>query len=186
MTNSSSLAEATVQNPVRPPAGMGARPASICGTSSNSPYVYELPFGHGKRWGASWNPFVNAILGGWSADGIMRAQTGAPLNPRVNQDRANVGRTYQRPDATGLDPNSRAKDRGPVVQCRGLCAAAHRTLTALPGQFVIDAPGRYNWDLALQKDFRIAEGHTLQFRAESYNLPNSVQFRYDQHGLRRK
>ena len=42
------------------------------------------------------------------------------------------------------------------------------------GLFVINAPGRYNWDLALQKDFRILERHTLQFRAESYNLPNSV------------
>ena len=39
---------------------------------------------------------------------------------------------------------------------------------------MINAPGRYNWDLALQKDFRIFEGHQLQFRAEGYNLPNSV------------
>ena len=42
------------------------------------------------------------------------------------------------------------------------------------GAFVINAPGRYNWDVALQKDFKVREGHTVQFRAESYNLPNSV------------
>jgi hypothetical protein len=42
------------------------------------------------------------------------------------------------------------------------------------GAFVINAPGRYDWDLALQKDFRFLERHLFQFRAESYNLPNSV------------
>jgi hypothetical protein len=64
--------------------------------------------GRGKKWGAAWNPVLNGILGDWSAEGII-AQTGAPLNPRIIQDRANVGRTYQRPDATGIDPNSGPK-----------------------------------------------------------------------------
>ena len=41
---------------------------------------------------------------------------------------------------------------------------------------MITAPGRYNWDLSLQKDFRIREGQALQFRSEFYNLPNSVSF----------
>jgi Carboxypeptidase regulatory-like domain len=174
MTNSSSLAEATVQNPYDLHQEW-ARSSIDLRHIFQLAYVYELPFGRGKRWGTNWNGVTNAFLGGWSADGITRAQTGAPLNPRVNQDRANVGRTYQRPDATGLDPNA-----GPKTADQWFNVAAF----ALPkpftygssGQFVISAPGRYNWDLALQKDFRILEGHTLQFRAESYNLSNNVSF----------
>jgi hypothetical protein len=61
-----------------------------------------------------------------------------------------------------------------MVQCGGLCATEAVYLWIFR-QFVISAPGRYNWD-ALQKDFRILEGHTLQFRAESYNLSNNVSF----------
>jgi hypothetical protein len=137
--------------------------------------VYELPFGRSKRWGANWNPFVNALLGGWSADGIVRAQTGNPLNPRVNQDRANVGRTYQRPNATGLDPNAGPKTADQWFNTAAFALQPQFTYGS-SGQFVIDYPGVYNWDLALQKDFRIAEGHTLQFRGESYNLSNNVRF----------
>jgi hypothetical protein len=34
--------------------------------------------------------------------------------------------------------------------------------------------GRYNWDVALQKNLRVREGHTVEFRSEFYNVPNSV------------
>lgn len=172
MTNSSSLAEATVQDPYNLRSEWERASIDLRHIFQLA-YVYELPFGKGRKFGANWNSITNQILGGWSAEGITRAQTGAPLNPRVSQDRANVGRTYQRPDATGLNPNN-----GPKTVQQWFNTAAF----ALPapyhygtsGAFVINAPGRYNWDLALQKDFRILEGHTVQFRAESYNLPNSV------------
>lgn len=172
MTNSSSLAEATVQNPYN--LHQEWERASIdLRHIFQLAYVYELPFGKGRHWGNAWNSLVNGVAGGWSAECIMRAQTGAPLNPRINQDRANVGRTYQRPDATGIDPNN-----GPRTPAEWFNTAAF----ALPaiytygtsGAFVINDPGRYNWDLSLQKDFRVREGQALQFRAEFYNLPNSV------------
>lgn len=172
MTNSSSLAEATVQNPYNLRAEWERASIDLRHIFQLA-YLYELPFGHSKRWGSGWNPFVNGVLGGWSAEGITRAQTGAPLNPRISQDRANVGRTYQRPDATGLDANSGPKSIAQWFNVAAFALPAPYTYGS-SGPFVITAPGRYNWDLALQKDFRIREGHTLQFRAESYNLPNSV------------
>jgi hypothetical protein len=174
MTNSSSLAEATVQNPYDLHQEW-ARSSIDLRHIFQLAFVYELPFGRGKRWGANSNPFVNALFGGWSADGIVRAQTGNPLNPRVNQDRANVGRTYQRPNATGLDPNAGPKTADQWFNTAAFALQPQYTYGS-SGQFVIDAPGVYNWDLALQKDFRIAEGHTLQFRGESYNLSNNVRF----------
>jgi hypothetical protein len=172
MTNSSSLAEATVQNPYDLHQEW-SRSSIDLRQIFQLAYVYELPFGHGKHWGAGWNPVVNMILGGWSADGITRAQTGAPLNPRINQDRANVGRTYQRPNATGIDPNSGPKTTDQWFNVSAFALPAQYTY-GTSGGFVVDGSGRYNWDLALQKDFRIREGHVVQFRAESYNLPNSV------------
>ena len=172
MTNSSSLAEATVQNPYDLHQEWGRSSIDLRHIFQIA-YVYEFPFGHGKHWGGGWNGFTNTVLGGWSGEGITRAQTGAPLNPRVNQDRANVGRTYQRPNATGLDPNNGPKTTDQWFNVNAFALPAQFTYGSA-GLFTINAPGRYNWDLALQKDFRILERHTLQFRAESYNLPNSV------------
>ena len=114
MTNSSSLAEATVQNPYNLKQEWARASIDLRHIFQLS-YVYELPFGRNKRFGSNWNAATNAFLGGWSAEGITRAQTGAPLNPRINQDRANVGRTYQRPNATGIDP-----DNGPQTPDHGL------------------------------------------------------------------
>jgi hypothetical protein len=174
MTNSSSLAEATVQNPYNL-RGEWERASIDLRHIFQLAYVYEFPFGRNKKWGSGWNPVVNGVLGGWSAEGITRAQTGAPLNPRINQDRANVGRTYQRPDATGISPDSGPKTYDQWFNTAAFVLPASYTYGS-SGAFVITAPGRYNWDLALQKEFKFRgeEGHTIQFRAESYNLPNSV------------
>ena len=40
---------------------------------------------------------ANLIAGGWSMEGILRLQTGAPINVVIGQDQANVGNTRQRP-----------------------------------------------------------------------------------------
>lgn len=172
MTNSSSLAEATVQNPYDLKQEWERASIDLRHIFQIA-YVYEFPFGRNKKWGGNWNAFTNTVLGGWSGEGITRAQTGAPLNPRINQDRANVGRTYQRPNATGLDPNNGPKIVEQYFNTAAFALPAPYTYGS-SGAFVITAPGRYNWDVALQKDFRIHEGHIIQFRAESYNLPNSV------------
>src|SRR5258707_1247446 len=42
-------------------------------------FVYEMPWGRGKAMGASWNKFVDGVLGGWQLGGIFTAHTGFPL-----------------------------------------------------------------------------------------------------------
>jgi len=42
-------------------------------------WVYELPFGRGKRWAAH-GGLLNAIIGGWKLGGACLAQTGTPNN----------------------------------------------------------------------------------------------------------
>ena len=43
-------------------------------------WVYELPFGQGKKWGSGAGGFLNAVIGGWEWDGVARVQTGDKFN----------------------------------------------------------------------------------------------------------
>ena len=42
-------------------------------------WLYELPFGEGKRWGSS-GSLMDALVGGWSINGVARIQTGEMLD----------------------------------------------------------------------------------------------------------
>ena len=49
--------------------------------------VYQLPFGHGRQFGQQLNPVLNAIVGNWDVNGILRVQSGQPIGisrPSVN------------------------------------------------------------------------------------------------------
>ncbi len=39
-------------------------------------WVYELPFGQGRRFGPNAGPWLDRLIGGWSIDGIARIQSG--------------------------------------------------------------------------------------------------------------
>jgi hypothetical protein len=43
-------------------------------------WVYELPFGEGRRFGADSGPWLNRLIGGWFFDGIARVQSGRLLD----------------------------------------------------------------------------------------------------------
>jgi hypothetical protein len=42
-------------------------------------FIWELPFGQGRRWGANWHGVRNKVLGGWQAGGLYTAQSGRPI-----------------------------------------------------------------------------------------------------------
>ena len=42
-------------------------------------FLYQLPFGHGRRYGAGAGTVVNALLGGWQLNGIYRVDNGLPI-----------------------------------------------------------------------------------------------------------
>ena len=43
-------------------------------------WVYELPFGQGKKFGSGSGGFMNRVIGGWEVDGLMRWQSGPKFN----------------------------------------------------------------------------------------------------------
>jgi hypothetical protein len=46
-------------------------------------WVYNLPFGHGRRYLPTSNGLVEGLLGGWQLDGLARWTSGLPFAPQV-------------------------------------------------------------------------------------------------------
>ncbi len=60
----------------------------------NFSYLYELPIGKGRKWGASWVKAADLVLGGWSLEGITRLESGPP-SPQPGR------RSQRRPEDSG-------------------------------------------------------------------------------------
>jgi hypothetical protein len=162
------LSEAAAQNPrnmraERAEAAVGAR------NVVNIAYVYELPFGPGKR-------FLNeGILGqigeGWQVSGITTFYSGPYLTPSSGFDTANVG-ILSRADRIcggGLSHRTRAKYFD--TSCFVMPATGN---FGNSGRNVILGPGTEDFDISATKTFKVKELFGLQLRADAFNALNHV------------
>jgi hypothetical protein len=151
----------------------------------NSNWDYELPFGHGKKFGSDWNRFTNVALGGWELSGIYRWTTGFPFS-------VSAGGTYN----TNFQLPGNSVETGPVTQKLTYVGGqpyAFNIGTADPSTYWDNAlrlpyPGEsgqrnnfrgqgfFGIDAGISKNFHFTERQTLRFSAYAYNLTNSVRF----------
>ena len=150
--------------------------------------VYELPFGKGRKMGSNWNGAVDAVLGGWTLNTINSANSGMPLNVIYTPSAANDG-TGRIPDYRGLAvqrPNLVGDPTGASGAAR-IDQYFNKAAFAVPaanapygnvGRNSFRAPGFWQWDIGVNKNFRIPvrEGMNLQFRSEFFNLLNHTNF----------
>jgi hypothetical protein len=140
-------------------------------------YIWELPFGKGKRYWSNPPRVLGLMAGGWQLNGITTFQTGQPV-VIGNAVATTSGAT--RPNNIGQS----AKRSGPVSDRlnRYFDTAVFRE----PGPFEygstprtlpdVRVPGLRNFDVALFKNFGVTEKVKVQFRAEFFNFFNTPQF----------
>ena len=141
--------------------------------------VYDLPIGHGRRFGAQWSRAVDGVLGGWQVSAINVIHSGPPTNCLVGNDAAvsNVGFEQDNCSLTGTaDPNS-----GPhnFTQWWNLSAFQLPTNSQVfgdAGRNVLRGPGFFSLDFSSSKTMRLTERTNLQFRFEAFNLLNHPVF----------
>jgi hypothetical protein len=127
--------------------------------------LYELPFGRGRHFGSDMNRALDYVIGGWSLNGIFRAQSGSPFDVRDGNGRlVNV---------TG-DPYSGRSDKRPYLN-RASFSAVSTGLGSL-ARNSLRSPATNQLNLGLSKDFRITESVKLQFRMEAFNVFNTIQW----------
>lgn len=142
-----------------------------------SGYVFEVPYGRGKRFGAGTNRVLDGVLGGWQVSGITTFQTGNPIVPRPTVETSNTG-TFTFSDRTDQVAPIRymnIRQTGEWFNSSAFAQAPEGSFgTAARGDLM--SPGYNNWDLSIGKSFNIKDRAGLQFRAEMYNAWNHAQF----------
>jgi hypothetical protein len=156
----------------------------------NANWVYDLPFGRGRRFGHDWNRPTDFFLGGWELSGIYRWTSGFPFS-------VDAGGTYN----TNFQLEGKAVQIAPVDQHLSYVngqpyafsigpAANDPTQAANYWGSVLRLPypgesgqrnnfrgqGFFGIDAGVNKDFHITERQALRFSAYAYNLTNSVRF----------
>jgi hypothetical protein len=133
-------------------------------------YVYQLPFGKGKRWGSGVSRPVNTLVGEWQVNGITTFSGGNWFT--ITDSNANFANSNgeQRTDTIG-NPNAKPCIPGTLFNT---CAFADPPLGSFgnTGMNTVEGPGFSNWDFSLFKNFRFTEKKYLQFRAEFFNVFN--------------
>ena len=136
-------------------------------------YSYELPFGHRRHFGQSWNSITNGVLGGWQVSGITTYMAGFPYQPSITSTLDNgQPNAPNRTSCSGTlsDPTI---DRWFDPSC--FVAPAVNVIGNM-GYGILRGPGFRNWDFSLMKNFHWTESRYVQFRTEFFNLPNNVNF----------
>jgi hypothetical protein len=134
--------------------------------------LYELPFGHGKRWGNGANGLVNGFIGGWQLGGIWTAQTGQPLTVTLPFDNPNVGEGAKLPDRIG-NPNTGPKTVEKFFNTDAFATPAPFTF-GNGGIGTVTGPGINSVDLSLVKNLKVTDRVRAQFRVEAFNAFNHL------------
>ena len=141
-------------------------------------FMYDLPFGRGKKLGGNVSPLADHILGGWQANGVISMRTGRAFTlgtrygvgfiSTIHPDYVAPGRNVQDAPPGGRTPDQwfdTSAVQSPVAYTNGTVPNASNT-----------GPANNNADLSLFKGFQITERLRAQFRVEAMNISNTPHF----------
>ena len=112
------------------------------------------------------------IGSGWKVSPIVRIISGGFLTITTNQDRALNGMSGQRVDQVLGDPYG-AKTFTNYLNPNAFALPAMGTLGNM-GRANILGLGTWQFDMSLSRTFRIKESQRMEFRAEAFNVTNSL------------
>lgn len=142
--------------------------------------VWDLPFGTGKRWLADKAPLTQ-VVSGWQVNNVISVMSGPPFNVWGDCGAGWPGNSPTMVDIVGTpkkigntsawyDPGAFAEVYDPNNP--GSCLQR----LGNSGYNNLRAPGIFNWDFGVFRDFRLTERFHLQFRAESFNFTNTPHY----------
>ena len=141
-------------------------------------WVYDLPFGVGKKWLS--HGLAAKTLGGWQINSILTLMTGTPMTFAANGTSLNTPGASQTADQVApvtklYGINTPSKGGSPwfsmasFVQPTGVRFGSS-------GRNTLSGPGFFNADLSIFKIFSFTEKIKMEIRGESFGVTNTPQF----------
>jgi hypothetical protein len=149
----------------------------------NANFLYSLPFGKGKMLLGGAPKWVDTVVNGWQVSGIITARSGLPTTISgtgafsTNYNQGNQAIPAGPTPSTGAVMFDQLGN--PSLFPKTTVTSAYKD--NLPGgvgmRGIVRLPWQRNVDAAVTRTFRTPwERHTLQLRAEAFNLLNFVNF----------
>jgi len=150
--------------------------------------IYDLPFGHARRFLATAPKPIDWVFGGWTATGLTRINSGFPFVDYLSDTNQLGDQTHSaRPDVVAGAPlvnplfNLGACPTGAGCQPYVNPSAFMRPPLGQMGNAARDydqlrGPWAEALDLSIQKNFRIGEKRRLQLRMDALNALNHPIF----------
>ncbi len=136
--------------------------------------VYSLPDLKGS------NSFMRGVLGGWQTSSIFQARSGLPENIQlISGFFGNPMRPDYVPGQSLYVPNHSWPTSSYNINAFALepnYNGAWGQVVGTVGRNALRAPGFFQWDFSLMKNFPITERLKLQFRADLFNILNHPNF----------
>jgi hypothetical protein len=146
--------------------------------------VWQLPYGHGRRFGSSAGRATDILLGGWDFSPIATAQTGLPLTVAQPQLLNLGGNRVSRPNRVlntdGSLPSGQqsvnewfnVNDFVELQTTPGVAGFVPNQAFGNSGVGILRAPDLFTIDFSLAKEITLTERQSLQFRSEFFNSLN--------------
>ena len=145
-------------------------------------WVYQVPFGKGKRFGSGMGRIADMLLGGWGWSGIVHWTSGLPFtiesggfwptNWEIQSTAIQTGPT----GGTGVFKDS----SGNPNMFKDPTKASSAFRLPLPGESgqrnELRGPGYFEVDFGVSKAWKVTEASNVKFSWETFNLTNSVRF----------
>ncbi|MBC7924883.1 MAG: TonB-dependent receptor [Bryobacteraceae bacterium] len=153
--------------------------------SSVTNFLYDLPFGRGKRFGGDMSRLADTLVGGWQVNGILTLRTGSPFTLRSDRCVASVDSCF--PDLVfGKNPNNAPSGGRRPEMWFDTSAVNLIPAPGTAGNLGLQTnrnPGQKYMDFSLFKHFKFTERITSQLRAEAFNIGNTPQFGHPGHNI---
>ncbi|MBI3469803.1 MAG: TonB-dependent receptor [Candidatus Solibacter usitatus] len=148
--------------------------------------LYEVPIGKGRKFLSSASRLTDLLIGGWQLNTTFSRQAGQPLTPSYRDCGGDRDTGWCRPDVAGDIFASSPSQFGwfntadtPLVangQVTGAWRRPQRGQFGNIGRNRVIGPAFSQWDMSFFKTFTVTEKVKTQFRAESFNFANKVNF----------
>lgn len=130
--------------------------------------IWELPFGRGRMLAPNAPPVLNALIGGWQAEGIFTAHTGAPYAV-LGTDKSGTNSALARMQVVGNPWGPHAA--GLAFNTAAFAEPATHTF-GNEGNNMMTGLGMNNSDFSMMKNTTIHDSLGFQLRFEFFNVFN--------------